>query len=75
MLFRISAAFLPLAVGACAQSVQLPPADTIAPAAVPSSIAPPLPSVGLAYTSRAVTDPANWRELNDARASGAGGEE
>ena len=75
MLFRISAAVLPLAMGACAQSVPLPQAGAVAPAAVTSSIASPLPSVELAYTPRPVTDPANWRAVNDASAPGAGGGE
>ncbi|MFM2005176.1 MAG: hypothetical protein RLZZ09_831 [Pseudomonadota bacterium] len=70
MLFRLTAALLPLAVGACAQSVSLPQPSTIAPAIAPTSVATPTPSVQLVYTARPVTEPTNWRALNDRQAPG-----
>ena len=75
MLYRYSAALLPLAVGACAQAVTLPEVGAIAPAFSAAPIAAPVASVDLAYTPRDVTDPANWRELNDAQGPVAEGSE
>ena len=75
MLYRYSAALLPLAMGACAQSVTLPEAGAIAPAFSAAPIAAPVASVDLAYTDRGVTDPANWRALNDAQGPGTEGSE
>ncbi len=70
MFFRLTAALLPLAVGACAQSGPLPQPGAIAPAIVPTSVTTPMPSVQLVYTARPVTDPANWRAVNDGQAPG-----
>lgn len=70
MLFRLTAALLPLAVAACAQSVPLPQLGAVAPAILPTGFATPMPSVQLVYTERPVTDPANWRGVNDGQAPG-----
>lgn len=70
MSFRLMAAMLPLAVAACAQSVPLPQPSAFAPAIHPTRIATPMPSVQLVYTPRPVTDPANWRAVNDGQAPG-----
>lgn len=75
MFFKLSAALLPLAAGACAPAVPLPPAGTIAPAVAAQAAAPPATPLQIAYLPRALTDPANWRAVNDAQGPAAGGAE
>lgn len=75
MSLRILAACLPLAVGACAQAVSLPTAESVSAANVPSSASLTAQTiVGVEYTPRDVTEPANWRDLNDAQSPSGGSE-
>lgn len=69
MLPRVIAAVLPLAVSACAQAIPLPYPSAVAPA-IASTTVTPLPSVQLVHTPRTVTDPADWRGVNDGQAPG-----
>ena len=66
MKFRI-AAMLPLGLAACAQLDPLPVGSTDAapvPALSPAPVAP-----AVSYGGYQVTDPADWRGVNDAQAA------
>lgn len=64
------AAVLPLALAGCTQPVALPVAGPLTQAATPElyTSAPPGPPV--VYTHRDITEPMDWRQLNDAQAPG-----
>lgn len=65
----IHAAFLPLLVAGCAPVGELsrpPQLVAAADAAVP--VPPASPAPALIHTRHEITDPADWRSLNDAQA-------
>ena len=65
------AAFLPLALAGCAQPLALPEPGAMSRAAEPVATAPADAGPAVAYTRYPITDPMDWRELNDAQAPGA----
>lgn len=75
MLFKLSAAALPLALGACAQAIVLPKAVDVAPASLATATPSPLPAVTVVHTMRPVTEPSNWQAVNDSQAPGKEGQE
>ncbi len=75
MLFKLSAAALPLALGACAQAIVLPKAADVAPASLATVTPSPLPAVTVVHTLRPVTEPSNWQAVNDSQAPGKEGQE
>ncbi len=75
MLFKILAALLPLALGACAQAIVLPKAADVAPASLATVTPSPLPAVTVVHTIRPVTEPSNWQGVNDSQAPGKEGQE
>ena len=75
MLFKLSAAALPLALGACAQAIVLPKAVDVAPAFLATVTPSPLPAVTVVHTIRPVTEPSNWQGVNDSQAPGKEGQE
>ncbi len=69
MTFRF-AAVLPLLLAGCTQPAALPESGLLTRAAAPYS-APPAPTgPTVAYTPRPITEPGDWRQLNDAQAPG-----
>lgn len=69
MTFRF-AAVLPLLLAGCTQPVALPEVGFLTRAAAPYP-APPAPAgPTVAYTPRPITEPGDWRQLNDAQAPG-----
>lgn len=64
------AAVVPLALAGCAQRDEPPNAAPLTRAASPEAvlIAPAGPAVR--HTSRPITEPGDWRQLNDAQAPG-----
>lgn len=75
MLFKILAALLPLALGACAQAIVLPEAGYVAPASLTIVSSSALPAVNVVHTVRPVTEPSNWQAVNDSQAPGKEGQE
>ncbi len=67
---------IPLALSACTVAPELVTAESLAPAANEQAQIRHIhgPAVMSGYTSRPVTDPANWRELNDQQAPSGEGE-
>ncbi|KHQ51996.1 hypothetical protein OA50_03403 [Mameliella alba] len=64
------AALVPLLLAGCTQPAALPPAGPLTRAAAPE-LFPPAPSAPpVVYTHREITEPMDWRELNDAQAPG-----
>lgn len=69
MTFRF-AAVLPLLLAGCTQPVPLPDAGALTRAAAASSARPAPAGPTVAYTPRPITEPGDWRQLNDAQAPG-----
>lgn len=69
------AALLPLALAACAASEPLTDVGLLtAPANSVETAAPPLtPSLFAGFTARAVTEPGDWRAVNDSQSPAGGG--
>ena len=65
----IFAVLVPLAVAGCAQPAALPVAGPLTRAAAPDLHVPP-PGPPVVYTHRPITEPQDWRQLNDAQAPG-----
>ena len=69
MTFRF-AAVLPLLLAGCTQPVTLPEAGPLTRSTAPYT-APPAPAGPIVvYTARPITEPGDWRQLNDAQAPG-----
>lgn len=66
------AAVVPLLLAGCTPPAALPEAGSMTRAADP--VLAPLVSDGpiVRFTARAITEPADWRKVNDAQASGGG---
>ncbi|MFZ7094319.1 hypothetical protein [Primorskyibacter sp. 2E233] len=66
------AALVPLALAGCTEPLALPEASAFVRAADPHlvDVAPPGPTVS--YTALPITEPLDWRQLNDAQAPGGG---
>lgn len=64
------AAFLPLLLAGCSQPVALPEAGPLTRAATPNTAQPAPAGPTVDYTARAITEPEDWRQLNDAQAPG-----
>jgi len=65
----IHAALLPLLVAGCAPVDELArPPQLVAAADAVVPVPPASPAPTLVFTPRAVTDPADWRSLNNAQA-------
>lgn len=65
------AASLPLIAAACASYADLPLASPISAAADPVAVAPAEPGPTVNYSPQDITEPGDWRSLNDAQSEGA----
>lgn len=64
------AALVPLALAGCTQPVALPLAGPLTRAALPETHTPAPAAPPVVYTHREITEPGDWRQLNDAQAPG-----
>lgn len=64
----VFAALAPLTLAACAQMAPLPDTTLLTKAASTSAVSQPAPSAPrVAFAGYQVTDPANWRAVNEAQ--------
>lgn len=63
---------VPLVLAGCAEPVALPVAGPLTRAASPDTFAPAPSGPAMNYTAHRGAEPADWRQLNDAQAPGAG---
>ncbi|WP_335947700.1 hypothetical protein [Salipiger bermudensis] len=66
------AAAVPLLLAGCAEPVALPVAGSLTRAASPDTFTPAPSGPAMNYTAHSIAEPADWRQLNDAQAPGAG---
>ncbi|CAN0145155.1 MAG: hypothetical protein CMF72_25565 [Mameliella sp.] len=66
------AALVPLALAGCAKPLVLPDGGALVRAADPKLVAPMPPGPSVAYKAHAISEPLDWRQLNDAQAPGSG---
>ena len=67
---RLFVAVVPLVIGDCSQPLAIPDTGPLTKAATPF-VAHPAPSgPAIGYTARPITEPGDWRQLNDAQSPG-----
>lgn len=66
----IIAAVVPLALAGCAQPFEPPTAASLTLAASPDGLRPAPSGPVVQHTARPITEPTDWRRLNDAQAPG-----
>lgn len=64
------AAVLPLILAGCTLPAALPEAGPMTRAAAPETARPAPDGPVLSYTARPISEPEDWRKLNDAQTSG-----
>jgi hypothetical protein len=69
MTFRF-AALVPLLLAGCTQPAELPEPGLLTRAASPYTAQPAPAGPAVGYRARPITEPGDWRQLNDAQAPG-----